>query len=171
MITITTIYVLFAIMSLSGGFLILLTDNVLYAAIGLLISLLSIAGVFVVSMADFLAVTQIMIYVGGTLTLMIFGIMLSQRSDLNKNTVTKPFKLLLSIITFLMLSLSLMWLSSKVNWSEISLIPVTNLKTTTQSIGRSLLTEYLLPFEIIAVTLLITLVGAAYVGSKVLKNK
>ena len=97
--------------------------------------------------------------------------MLSQRSDLNKNTVTKPFKLLLSIITFLMLSLSLMWLSSKVNWSEISLIPVTNLKTTTQSIGRSLLTEYLLPFEIIAVTLLITLVGAAYVGSKVLKNK
>ena len=171
MITLENIYAIFAILSLAGGFLILLTDNVLYAAIGLLISLLAISGIFVISMADFLAVTQIMIYVGGTLTLMIFGIMLSQRSDLLKNATSKPSILILSIIACLTISISLSWLTTKVNWLKIGSTPITDLKTTTQSIGKSILTEHLLPFEIIAVTLLIALIGAAYVASKALKNR
>lgn len=172
MIPIEVIYIVFAGICLAGAFLILFTDNVLYAAIGLLVSLLAVAGIFVISTADFIAVTQIMIYVGGTLTLMIFGIMLSQRSELLKNASPKVSTTAMSILVCFILSGGLMYLFSRINWSQFGgITDIGTLPTTTQPIGNELMTSYLLPFEIIAVTLLITLVGAAYIASKALKNQ
>ena len=165
-------YGLFALIALAGGFMIIYTDNVLYAAIGLLITLLSVAGIFVLSFADFVAVTQIMIYVGGTLTIMIFGIMLSQRNDLSPGKANKPIRAALITLLSIILSFCLLFPLSKVDWQQLeSDNKLLDIETTVQPIGKQLMTQYLLPFEIIAVTLLIALVGATYIASKNLKNR
>ena len=59
----------------------MLTRNVLYAAFYLLLTLLGVAGLFVLASADFLAIAQIMIYVGGVLVLVIFGVMLTHKAE------------------------------------------------------------------------------------------
>jgi NADH-quinone oxidoreductase subunit J len=66
-------FFVFAGITVAGAFYLLFTKNVLYAAFSLLLTLLGIAGLFVFAGADFLAVSQIMIYVGGILILLIFG--------------------------------------------------------------------------------------------------
>src|SRR6478735_8615817 len=72
-------FALFALTAvLSAGF-ILFTKNILYAAFGLLATLLSVAGLYVFAAAEFLAVTQVVIYVGGILVLILFGVFMTTR--------------------------------------------------------------------------------------------
>ena len=71
----------FAVLSIFGAFAVLFTKSVLHAAFFLLLTLLGVAGLFVLASADFLAIAQIMIYVGGVLVLVIFGVMLTHKAE------------------------------------------------------------------------------------------
>jgi NADH:ubiquinone oxidoreductase subunit 6 (subunit J) len=163
------IFILFSCFVLFGALMILLSNNVIYAALGLMICLLGVAAIFVFAGADFLAVTQIMVYVGGVLTLMIFGIMLSKRADLDqtsKSTTTNKF---VGSLTFLVVGGGLIALLTKMDWNQQVGLGIQ--KSTVSKIGEQLLTNYLLPFEIIAVLLLVALVGAVFVASKTFKKQ
>src|SRR6188768_2149670 len=67
------------VLAFASALCILFTKNVFYAALLLIICLLSIAGIYIMANAEFLAVTQILIYAGGVLVLIIFGVMLTTR--------------------------------------------------------------------------------------------
>ncbi|MDB4835261.1 NADH-quinone oxidoreductase subunit J [Cyclobacteriaceae bacterium] len=164
------VFALFTFIIIAASLIILISNNVLYAAVGLMISLLGVAGIFVLAQADFLAVTQIMIYIGGTLTLMIFGIMLSKRADLHLETKIAFPKIFRGVSIAALVAGGLLYLLSQVNWTIVSTAEPKDDTTTVYTIGELLLTKYLFPFELIAVILLISLVGAAFVASKNLKN-
>lgn len=167
------IFLFFSVVIIGSSLLILFTNNVLYAAVGLMLSLLGIAAIFVFANADFVAVTQLMVYVGGVLTLMLFGIMLSKRADLDTSSKESSGNYILGVLTAAIVGGGLLFILSKLDWSQIGKqnVEISTGKSTIQIIGQQLLTNYMLPFEVVAVLLLVALVGAAFVSSKILKKQ
>ena len=152
---------------------VLLTRNVLYAAYLLLLTLLGVAALFVFAGADFLAVSQIVVYVGGVLVLVLFGVMLTnkpasappgdQPHSERPNTILtenrRPWRAVL-------LAGGLFWGLSRLLAGIQFDQPAPVAATTVDTIGRQLMTENVLPFEIIGILLLVALVGAGYLAKK-----
>ena len=165
---------LFSALTIGGALAVLLTRNVLYSAFFLLLTLLGVAALFVLAGADFLAVAQIMIYVGGVLVLIVFGVMLtapaarpqadqtnrdSQRSNaVITNHRSWAWPLIVAGGTFTVLYQVLL------RADFVLLNRPATYQTTVDTIGRQLMTEYLIPFEIAGILLLVALVGAAYLA-------
>lgn len=161
-------FALFSVITLFGASYLLFTKNILYAAYGLLVTFLGMAGLYVFAGADFVAVTQIMVYIGGILVLMIFGIMLTQNKITDaeaSNAIMVSSKnmlwgIILSVALFAGLLLMLFETKFKLSATPV----VTN--STVKKLGVSLLTEQLLVFEIVGILLLIALIGAAFVAKQ-----
>ncbi|WP_345268752.1 NADH-quinone oxidoreductase subunit J family protein [Nibrella viscosa] len=161
----------FALLTLSGAVAVLLTRNVLYGAFFLLLTLLGVAGLFVIASADFLAVAQIMIYVGGVLVLVIFGVMLTSKtaSSVPETDSRRPNYILTrhrSWPVALLVAGSLFGaLYSVLVRSDYVLFNRPAVwQTSVDTIGRQLMTEYVVPFEIAGMLLLAALIGAAYLA-------
>jgi len=138
------------------------SKNLIHCAVGLLFAFFGVAGIYVLLAADFLAAVQVLIYVGGILVLLLFGVMLSQRiAGVNIETGTLQFipALLVCGVVFAILT----HLALKTRWS---LMPLVEMAPTSRTIGNLLMTEYLLPFEIISILLLAALVGAAFMARR-----
>lgn len=156
----------FGAITLLSGLLILFTKNVIYAATGLLFSLLGVAAIFVFANAEFLAVTQIVIYAGGVLILIIFGVMLSKRTKQEIKVISQTRNVLAGALVASAIISFLVWAIIK-QWGHGTYSEVTALSTTqyVEEIGTSLMTTFVLPFEIIAILLLVALVGAAKIAT------
>ncbi|WP_299821100.1 NADH-quinone oxidoreductase subunit J [uncultured Pontibacter sp.] len=164
------LFYIFAVLAILSGAYMVLTRNLLYAGFSLLITLLSIAGIYVLLFADFIAVTQLMVYVGGVLVLLLFGIMLSSRvhdkSVLSENVNTIWGTLVAGLI-FVGLSYAILKANiSSLPWLQTTELDVLgNQKSTVQSIGIKLMTDFVLPFELASLLLLMALMGAAYIAT------
>ena len=136
--------------------------NLIYCAVGLLFALANVAAIYVLLGADFLAATQLMIYVGGILALLLFGIMLSVKfTGVELRTGTLQMLPGLLVVTGLLLVLIRMIFRTQ--WPTIE---PGGFDPTTASIGRHFMTDYLIPFEVASVLLLIALIGAAYMARR-----
>ncbi|PKV76389.1 NADH-quinone oxidoreductase subunit J family protein [Pontibacter ramchanderi] len=162
-------YIFAAIAILSGAYMVL-TRNLLYAGFSLLLTLLSVAAIYVLLFADFVAVTQLMVYVGGVLVLILFGIMLSSRvhdkSVMSENT-NVGWGITISLLTLIGLSYTI-WRAgfSSLPWIQQAGTDVlSGQKSTVQLIGIKLMTDFVLPFEVASLLLLIALMGAAYIAT------
>lgn len=165
------IFYIFASLLVISALLILFTKNVIYAAFLLIITFLSVAALYVFMLADFVAITQVLVYVGGILILLIFGVMLTNRISgepiitENHNVFTGSligfsfFALLLYVIKIADYK-TLDWILS----SERGSSP--DITSTIGAIGVNLMSDYVLPFEITAILLLIALIGAAFIARK-----
>jgi NADH:ubiquinone oxidoreductase subunit 6 (subunit J) len=164
------LFYIFAALAIFSGAYLVLTRNLLYAGFSLLVTLLSLAGIYVLLFADFVAVTQLMVYVGGVLILILFGIMLSSRVkeksvfSENGNTVWGTI-----IASLILIGLSYTILKSNISslpWLKTDLIPVMgDQKSTVQNIGIRLMTDVVVPFEVASLLLLVALIGAAYIAT------
>jgi NADH-quinone oxidoreductase subunit J len=151
------VFWLFTAIMLSSAALVVYGRNLIHSGFALLATFFSAAVFYALLGSDFLAGAQVLIYVGGILTLILFGVMLTNRIfDLNLRTET--FQVvpgaLVSLAVFGMLTLVIL----NTPWRQASLVeegPVT------ARIGLGLMTDYLLPFEIVSVLLLVALLGAA----------
>lgn len=158
----------FSILAIGAALFILFSRNLVYAAFALFLAFLGIAALYVLAGADFLAVTQIMVYVGGILVLLIFGIMLTHKT--NKEAISSTpnkVEILLSrevwgffVGAGLFIFLGYVILSAQFKMTG----NVISSKSTIQTIGVELMTSHLLPFEIAAILLLVALIGAAYLA-------
>jgi len=158
------LFYLFAGLALLGALGILLTKNVLYGAFLLMISLLAIAAIYVLASADFLAVTQILVYVGGILVLLIFGVMLtnkvagkSVRTTHHQVWTASILGLVLFSVLFLVFYKARFPISEQTDIQDIA--PM-------KKLGWQLMTEYVLAFELTGVLLLVALIGASFIAKK-----
>ena len=158
----------FSILAIVSALFILFSKNLIYGAFALFLTFLGVAALYVLAGADFLAVTQIMVYVGGILVLMIFGIMLTQKA--NKDAVsTTPNRV--EVLTsrelwgFLTGTGLFVFLGYIILDSQFEMTgEIISSKSTIRTIGVELMTSHLLPFEIAAILLLVALIGAAYLA-------
>ena len=73
------VFYLFAFITVVSAFIVVFSKNIIYSAFSLLFAFVGVAGLYVLLYADFLAITQVMIYVGGILVLLLFGVMLTSK--------------------------------------------------------------------------------------------
>ncbi len=140
---------------------VLFAKSVLNASLLLILCLLSIAGIFVLLNAEFLAVTQILIYAGGVLILIIFGIMITVRiTGLQPEAGKQNFPLGLLTGAALLL---LLWVS--LGSTPFSGLVFHSSATTMRAIGAELITTQSAPFELAGLLLLISLIGASLAAS------
>ncbi len=156
------IFYAFAIITVVSAFIVVLSKNIIYSAVSLFITLFGVAGFFVLLHADFIAVTQIMIYIGGILVLLIFGVMLTTKIT-DVKLKTKNINALTSAIFVIGITAVLIFIMLTTNWKVAEVVKYDE---TIDKIGVLLLTDYLLPFEIASLILLIALIGAAMYARK-----
>ena len=148
---------------IASAFWVVFSPSLIHSAVSLMFTLFSTAGLYVFLYADFLAATQVVIYVGGILVLIIFGVMLTNRIEESSIASSSKYQFLggmCALAIFVMLIgviFNTSWHTGKEYVSENSVA----------LIGKMLLTQYLLPFEIASVLLLAALIGAALLSRKV----
>ncbi len=150
-----------------SAFWVVISPNLVHSAVSLLITLFGVAGLYVFLYADFLAATQVVIYVGGILVLIIFGVMLTNKIDkpvIVSDSSNKIIGLFVSGFIFSMLSIIVLQTPWNIN-SNISQGP-----STVELIGHLILGKYLLPFELISVLLLAALAGSAMLARRKLDD-
>jgi len=155
-------FYLFSAMILGLGGIVAFSKNLLHSAFALFFVLFGIAGFYVLLGGDFLAMVQIMVYAGGVCVLLIFATMLS-------NDISQPeksnlsFQTVLSVIAGGGFVLLLLAAFEKTTWNVV--VPG-EMSATTNTIGKLLLNEYILPFEVISFLLLAAMVGAIMLVKK-----
>ena len=159
------IFYFFAIVTVSSAAVVVFSRNIVYSAFALLFTFFGVAGIYVLLNADFLAVTQLLIYVGGILVLLLFGVMLTT------NTVSIDIKsgslnvLPAVIVVALLVGLlgGMFWTS---DWFVSKQMGELAVQATSKEIGNALVTTHVLPFEIASVILLVAIVGAAMMARR-----
>ena len=203
------VFYLFGAITLGGAFVTAVSKNIVYAAFALLFTFFGVAGLYVMANADFLAITQLMVYVGGILILLIFGVMLTSRIasvDIRINAGSRRVVGLLCLGLFAILCAAFFgnsamhkekmadgkmkevaswashstapWVGS--NWNKDATTEILKVKYgspdelksnegssgTSAEIGKLMLTDFLLPFEVVSVVLLVALLGATMIARK-----
>lgn len=138
---------------------IIFSNNVIHGALLLVFTLLSLAAIFILFGAEFLAVVQILVYAGGIVVLMIFGIMLTKRERNGDPKTSSQYifpGLIIGGLAFYFLIQVIGEIPSD-NRGSVSVSQV-------EGIGVQLMTTNLVAFELIAFLLLVVLVGAAFLA-------
>ena len=148
-----------------SSFWVVMSPNLVHSAVSLLFTLFGVAGLYVFLYADFIAASQVIIYVGGILVLIIFGVMLTNKIDDPNLSNQSRNQLLAAVFCFIMLLFQLQIIFST-DWFMGDFI---TRESTVNDIGILLLTTYLLPFEVVSVLLLAALIGAAMLSRKKVK--
>ena len=168
----------FALLAIGSSLLVVSLKNTARSLFLFFITLFAMAGLFLFALADFVAITQIMVYVGGVLILMIFAFMLSNKElladlqHISGSFISMPNwqSLILAIGFFTVILLGLKewnndmpdWMLSNVKSGDI-LSPNDN---NIHQLGIKFMTQYVLPFEVISIFLLMALIGAAHLSRK-----
>ena len=166
------LFICSTLLTLVGAVMVLVTKNIMHSCVYLLASLIGIAGLYATLGADFVAVTQIMVYVGGIVILMLFAVMLTGGKDF----VSKAQSLLglaptmgnlytycvggLVSVVFLLTNIQLF----KKLGAFSTLKNDGSFEPTVNRLGNLLLKEHVLAFEISSVLLLGALIGAAVIA-------
>jgi len=145
---------------------ILLSSEIVRQAFWLLGTLTGVAGLYLLLGADFLGLTQVLVYIGGILILMLFGVMLTQRAKgtYGQAPTTRAWPAgLIGIGATLMLALAAVAATAGSGRLAPTLPATTG---TTRGIGEALMSGYILPFEMVSIVLLAALVGAAFLARR-----
>ena len=157
-------------LSLLAALGVVLLPNIFHAALCLVATLLGVAVIYLALQAEFIAVVQILLYVGAVMTLVIFAIMLTHRigdqTIPQRNRQSLPAFLGVSIFAGLLGSLLL-----KMDWQALANPVASNGislygRSGTLVLGKALLGEYVFPFEVVSVVLIAALIGAIVIARK-----
>ncbi len=163
----------FAALTLISAFMVVNMQNLVRSIFLFFVTIFSLAAMFVFALADFIAVTQVVIYVGGVLVLMLFAFMLSNRELLSGlQTVRAGFKI--GHLAGLLICAGLFFLLyTAISSADLINLPwikesqaIAQNDNTIHQIGIHTMTRYLLPFEIVSVFLMMALIGAAHLARK-----
>ena len=146
-----------AALVLGSALYVVVGRNLVHSAFALVAAFFGVAVFYVYLGADFLAGAQVLIYVGGILTLLLFGVMLTNRIY-NLNLRSGAIQVVPGALSAGLVFALLVWIIQSVDWGAMD---AGDPGPTSESIGRLLMGDYLLPFEIASVLLLIALMGAA----------
>ncbi len=151
------VFYLLSAISLIGALGVVISRNVIYASFYLLLSLMGIAGVYLLLLAEFLALVQILIYGGAIIIVILFVIMLTRVHEVRSiaDNQQKPVAVMASISIFVLMATAIA--NSNIEVKERSSIEFTEL-------GKSLFTQWAIPFEVASLVLLVALIGSIVIA-------
>lgn len=160
---INSFFAVISLVAIASALKMVTTNNVVHAALYLLVVLSAVAAVYIILGAEFAAATQILVYIGAILVLLLFGVMLTRArlgDDDELNHEQRWIGGLVSAVLFAVVGYSL--------WEGFSdtEIPDTIRPQTTADVAESIFTTYIVPFEAISVLLLAALIGAIVVARR-----
>ena len=139
--------------TLGGALVVVTSKNIVYAAFGLLISMLGVAGIFLFAFAEFLALVQVLIYGGAVVIVVLFALMLTRIEDFKdiSNHREWPIALIVAISLFVVIAtVMLKGREVSVNLASVDL----------STLGTNLFVRWAVPFEVASLILLVALIGA-----------
>ncbi len=149
------------------GFLVALSRNILYSAFALFFTFLGTAGLYLFLDADFLAVVQLLIYIGGVLVLLLFAILLTRNIDNMKRTNALSIRrAALAGIGAIVLFGVLLVAFFSYEWVRPGAEHASSPAVTVHELGSLLLSTYLLPFEVASILLLAVLIGSLVIAGR-----
>ncbi len=156
----TSVAVVFWLLSfviVVSAIMVVTLKNIFHCALALVACLFTVAGIFILLNAEFLAAAQVLIYVGAVSVLMIFAIMLTGKMASKEIIQTNKNALIAFLVCFGFV-FTIIELSRSTNiWvTAAKALPEDNI----MALGKALLTEYMLPFEVVSILMLAALIGA-----------
>jgi NADH-quinone oxidoreductase subunit J len=149
-------FLVLALMAIAGGILMINLSQVVHMVLALVFSFISIAGIYVLLSAEFVAAVQILIYSGAVTIIMLFGIMLTRHHDQSEPSPSIGKKILV-IGGIAIFAITMYFGIYNIDLAgQATDLHVEN----TKQIGIALYTKYIIPFELTSVVLLVALIGA-----------
>ena len=166
-----------AIMTVGGALSVALSRNIVRAAVGLLFALAGTAGLYMLLSAEFIAAVQLVVYVGGTLILIVFGVMLTSKSP-SLRWEPKHWEVVWALVVAGLVATPLVVLMSTAPFplAREGMLPVGQAAEAAKypifELGQALLDPavFLVPFELVSVLLLAVMIGAAYLAKGRIKK-
>ncbi len=154
------VFIILSVLTLGCGLMVVVSRNLFHSALWLVGSFFGVAALYGLLEAEFLAVAQILIYIGAIATLIIFAAMLTRGMMLGRTKMSNFQSGISGVLAVLLLGLLVLVLL-QVNWPTEAL-PVPD--DTIAMIGNAFLNAYVIPFEVMSVVLLVALVGAIMIA-------
>jgi NAD(P)H-quinone oxidoreductase subunit 6 len=156
-------FILLSIIAILSAIGVVVLPNLVYSAFLLGSVLFSVAGFYLLLNADFLAAAQILLYVGAINILILFAIMLiDKRNDITPNNSTNSITIVKGALSFGLFVLLTQSIHST-PWIRSPFYAVTD---SVYVIGRHIFSDFLLPFELVSILLLVALIGAIILARK-----
>ena len=148
--------------TIGSAVMVVQSKQLLYSAIALLFTFVGVAGLYIFLWADFIAAVQVIVYVGGILVLIVFGIMLTNKiTSVNISHTSVQRGIGATVVLGILAGIGFMIINTP--WYQVA---ATEPAQTTETIGRLLMMDYLLPFEVASLLLLGALIGATTLSRK-----
>jgi NADH-quinone oxidoreductase subunit J len=165
------IFYVFAAITVGSAAVVVLARSLIYSAFSLLFTFFGVGGLYLLLGADFLAATQLLVYVGGILVLLLFGVMLTHKLydlDLRSEVHQLGPGIWVAIGVFFILTIRLSWSwpivhPGRLYTTQWAVGEGHALAPTTADIGSLFMGRFLLPFEAASILLLVALIGAAMI--------
>jgi NADH-quinone oxidoreductase subunit J len=166
------LFYIFGIIALLSAVLVITQKNVVHSAVFLAATLLAVAGIFLTLHAEFLAGVQVIVYVGGILVLFVFVIMLiALEKSIIERQYNRQWIVALIVAALLIAEFLFVLLRGKDSFvlaegSAPATVSRFGFTGNSQLVGEALYTNYLLPFEIASILLLVAIVGAVVLAKR-----
>jgi NAD(P)H-quinone oxidoreductase subunit 6 len=155
------VFYLLAVLTVGSSMMVAFSRNIVYSTFALLGAFMGVVGIYVLLAADFVAMVQLLVYVGGILVLTIFAVMLTQ-GIADVTVSNREVGVVPSLVTIVVLGAVMLYAVVKTPWQQAS--AQMSSSPTTYAIGNAFLGEYVLPFEVASLVLLAALVGAIVIS-------
>jgi len=155
-VTADLIFVALALLTLVPAVWVVFSPNIVHAGFALLFTLLGASGLYAYLGADFVAVTQVMVYVGGILVLVLFTVMMTRVPQAGRKRHGLDHLVPAAIFALAVFGLLYKAITA-IQWNAVATAP----QPTTAEIGANFMTDYIFPFEYVSLVLLAAMVGAA----------
>lgn len=165
----TVVFLILAIVSVIAAFGVVASRNIVHSAFLLALTMVGVAGLYILLSAHFLAAVQILIYAGAVSIMVVFAVMLTLRGDVKKSNLEHSkwhWGVLVSGLLFGVIALVIL------GFNDWSILPASMPDTdNTADIARLMLARYMIPFEIAAFMITMALVGAVILAKGVRESK
>ncbi|XPV69166.1 MAG: NADH-quinone oxidoreductase subunit J [Halarcobacter sp.] len=164
------IFLALSFFAIAGGVAMLVYRSPMYSALGLLISIMSVAGLFALLNATFLFMVQIIVYAGAIMTLILFLLMFLNIKDEHLPKEPKKFSLI-ALGVVVMIPFNIVILKAISNLPDADMKLVESSFGDIKPIGKLLYNDWIISFELISILLLIALVGSIVLARRKKMNK
>ncbi len=164
------IFIALSFLAITGGVMMLVYKNPMYSALGLLVSILAVAGLFALLNATFLFMVQIIVYAGAIMTLILFLLMFLNIKE--ENLPKEPRKyFLIGIGALIMIPFNIVILKAVSNLPNSDMSIIESDFGDIKPIGLQLYNDWILPFELVSILLLVALIGSIVLAKRKNTNK